>query len=107
MKTQVLLAALGAVAIVAVAGVVVASGTTSSVFGLQPRDTGGMGGMGDGHMYDWEGSRYADDDDRGGHMHEWSRNYSYSESPDGCPMNNDWNYSYQYDYDSNNCPCSG
>ncbi len=88
MKTTAILAVVGVVAVLAVAGLAVASSTNAGIFATQPRDggySGGHMGMGSGHMY------------------EWQNEYSYSDNPGSCPMYEwDHNYSYDNDYD---CPC--
>ncbi len=92
MKTPVLMAIVGALAVVALTGAVVASGTVASTFGTSPR-------------YDGAGSCGG-----GGHMHQWERQYSYQYEGEtgGCPMQNDWNYTweYEYDYSFGACPCA-
>ncbi len=54
MKTTAILAVLGVVAVLAVAGLAVASSTNAGIFATQPRDggySGGHMGMGSGHMH--------------------------------------------------------
>ena len=95
MKTSVLFAVIAAVAVLAVAGLAVASSTGASIYSSQTRsgtDNGMMGG-GSGMM--------------AGNMHQWGSEYQYqnSGSPGTCPMDYDWNHTY--DYDENRCPCMG
>jgi len=95
MKTSVLFAVIAVGAVLAVAGLAVASSTGASIYSSQTRsgtDNGMMGG-GSGMM--------------AGNMHQWSPGYQYqnSGSPGTCPMDYDWNHSY--DYDEDRCPCMG
>lgn len=84
----------GVAAIVAVAGLVAASGTGASILGAQSdqhNSRGMMGGsgsgmMGEGHMY----------------QHQWSYQYSNYSAGGGC-YDYDWNHSY--DYGDSGCPC--
>jgi hypothetical protein len=91
MRTSMLLAVVGVVAVVAVAGAAVASGTMSGVLGLGKSDTGEKG-SGNGLMHQWS--------------HSWEHAYKYAGNVSDCPIEHDWNYSYEYDYDYETCPCS-
>lgn len=88
MKTSAIAVGLAVAAVVAVAGIALASGTTANALGLSPRTGDGQGSMW-GHM-------------GGGHMHGWNQGYQFQGTPDECPMENSWNYSYGYEYGE--CP---
>jgi len=95
MKTSLLFAVIAVGAVLAVAGLAIASSTGASTYGSQTRSgaDGGMMGGGSGMM--------------GGNMHQWGSGYQHQNggSPGTCPMNYDWNHTY--DYDGDLCPCMG
>jgi len=88
MKTSVLFAVIAVGAVLAVAGLAVASSTGASIYSSQTKS-----GTDNGMM--------------AGNMHQWSSGYQYQNSggPGTCPMDYDWNHSY--DYDEDRCPCMG
>lgn len=90
MKTSVLLAIVGLVAVVAVAGTAVASGAVANEVGTQAKGNGSNSGhMGAGFMHQW--------------MHSWQ--YQWNGTCIDCPHDYNWNYSYDYDYET--CPIAG
>jgi len=100
MKTSVLLAVVGLVAVVAVAGVALASGSVDRTYGTQASDPSGRGMMGgSGMMGNHMGGVDADYNGYQ-HMYQYQGNGSY-----GCPHDNDWNYSWDWDHDYGGCPC--
>lgn len=95
MKTSMLFVVVAVAAVLAVAGLAVASSTGAGIY--SPRagsgtDNGMMGG----------GSRMM-----AGNMHQSGTGHQYqnSGSPGTCPMDYDWNHTY--DYQGDNCPCFG
>lgn len=95
MKTA-LAAVVGVAAVLAVAGLVMASGASTNGFSSRAGDGSGFA---NGHM--GIGS---------GHMHEWWNQYQYRQSgdPDSCRMHYAWEWNYSYDYENGypDCPCA-
>lgn len=96
MKTSALIALAGVVAVVAVAGLVVATGPGSQLLssqsgygggsGMMGGSNGGYGGggmMGGGHMYQNQWSGQTGNYSGYGACHDYDWNYSYDR--DGCP----------------------
>ena len=122
MKSLAVAALVGTMAVLAVAGLALATGSGAYSLGTQSRDgtpigggMGGMGGMGM-HRSDYQYQGGAD----GCPMdHDYDYNWSYqhggchAEAQSGpqyqqgsvpCPMDNDWNYTWDYDHDYGGCP---
>ena len=127
MKTSAIVVGLAVAAVIAVAGIALASGSAATALGMSPGTSDGQGSMwgqmGGGSMHGWnQESQYQgtpgecpmenDGNYSYGYengycpMHEDS-NYSYQNGEPGvdCPMDNDWNYSYEYDYELDNGHC--